>query len=134
MSLRKATTYAKTTVMFPTEVMRKIRRDLADHDMSSHAQSRLVVNFVKHVYENLDERAREEIIERTREEMGRQRVIADEEIPNGTIDDNKRYQENTDEFGLIEMESEQKVRKDLVPSDSNRQNGQKRELQIPSLH
>lgn len=120
--------------MFPTEVMRKIRRDLADHDMSSHAQSRLVVNFVKHVYENLDERAREEIIERTREEMGRQRVIADEEIPNGTIDDNKRYQENTDEFGLIEMESEQKVRKDLVPSDSNRQNGQKRELQIPSLH
>jgi len=134
MSSRKATTYAKTTVVFPTEVMRKIRRDLADHDMSSHAQSRLVVNYVKHVYENLDERAREEIIERTREEMGVQKAIADVEIPNSTIDDNKRYLENTDEFGLIELESKRKVRKDLVPSDSNRQKGQKKEVQISSLH
>lgn len=57
--MKKDTTYKKTTVMFPTDVMRDLRRYLADNDLSSHDQSRIIVNAVKKFLEDIDMIVRE---------------------------------------------------------------------------
>lgn len=50
----KVQTYKKTTVMFPADVMKKVRRFLVDHDFSSHDQSRIIVAAVKKFLEDPD--------------------------------------------------------------------------------